>query len=393
MRRRPFRVLPVLGLFVATSSSVVVAGNYYVTNALNNAVGTVNIDTGVLDTASSVAVDKNEKAGPTENYLLVGTDSRAGADKNDVDYGGIIDNKISKADNGQGSTRSDTMLILRYDPKVKRGTLMSIPRDLRVTIADTGRQAKINSAFEREDPVKAVSNLIQTIRNFGIPVTHYVEVDFNGFKQVVDAIGGVRVHFDHPAQDPHTGFEALQASCITMNGVQSRQYVRSRYLEIFVKGKWHTDGSSDIGRMARQQDFLQRALNQAIVKVSTDPGAVSRMLAAGSANVKTDPGTDLVKFAGGLRTMSKGALDRYTLPTTPSGDDLVVLKKEAAPLLAFFRGEADTVMTTTEAPAATTAPKVAAGAKPTVAAATPAGPTTTAAADPLNEPFVPVSDC
>jgi polyisoprenyl-teichoic acid--peptidoglycan teichoic acid transferase len=396
MARRPSRVLPALGVFLATASSVVVAGNYYVSK-VPSSVATVDVGNGVFDTTPQATASKNEKAGPTENYLLVGSDSRNGADKNDADYGGIISKTTPAADNGQGtSSRSDTMLILRYDPKTKHGTLMSIPRDLRVTIADTGKQAKINAAFERDDPVKAVSNLIQTIRNFGIPINHYVEIDFNGFKQVVDAIGGVRLHFDQPAKDPHTGFEALQATCITMNGVQSRQYVRSRYLEIFVKGKWHTDGSSDIGRMARQQDFLQRALNQAIVKVSTDPAALSRLISAGTANVKTDPGTDLVKFAGGLRSMSKGALDRYTLPTAPSGEDLVVLRQEAAPLLAFFRGETDTVVTTTEAPPQTAAPKVGNTTPATAAVAPPstkAGPTTTAARDPLDEPFVPVSDC
>ena len=384
MRRRPSRLLPILGLFVVTGSSVVVAGNYYV-NAVPSAIPTVSVDPGALDPIP----EDNAPAGPAENYLLVGTDSRSNADKNDVDYGGIINNNVSKADNGQGSQRSDTMLVLRYDPKTKHGVMMSIPRDLRVTIADTGKRDKINSAMERDDPTKAVSNLIQTVRGIGIPISHYVEIDFGGFKQVVDAIGGVKVQFLHPTQDFATGLDIPRATCLTMNGVQSREYVRSRYLKIFVNGKWHTDGSSDIGRMARQQDFLKRALNQTIVKVSSDPGILSRLITAGNASVKVDSGTNLTKFAGGLRSMSKGALDSYTLPNTPKGDDLVMIDKEAAPLLAFFRGETPTVET--PAPAAPAPATTVKGSK--AATTLPQAPPTSAEPNPLDEPFVPVTDC
>ena len=383
MRRRPSRLLPALGLFVATGASVVVAGNYYV-NSAPNAVATVPVGNDVLD----VPVDDGSSNGPPENYLLIGTDSRDNADKNDVDYGGIISGKTNAASAG-GIARSDTMLVLRYDPKAKHGTLMSLPRDLRVQIADTGKRNKINSAMEREDPVKAVENLVKTVQNMGIPIQHFIVVDFNGFKEVVDAIGGVKVQFTRPTQDLNTGLDIPKAECVTMSGVQSREYVRSRFLKIFVNGKWHTDGSSDIGRMARQQDFLQRALNQSIVKIASDPQTLSKLLDATTQNMKTDPDLKLSKFAGGLRSMSKGALDTHTLPNTPSGEDLVVIDKEAAPYFAFFRGETATIELP-DAPAAAPA-STAKGAKP--ASTAPADPATTAAADPLSEPFVPVTDC
>jgi polyisoprenyl-teichoic acid--peptidoglycan teichoic acid transferase len=223
------------------------------------------------------------------------------------------------------------------------------------------------------------------VQNMGIPIQHFIEVDFNGFKEVVDAIGGVKVQFIRPTQDLNTGLDIPKADCVTMDGVQSREYVRSRFLKIFVKGKWHTDGSSDIGRMARQQDFLQRALNQAIVKIASDPATLSRLLGAATSNMKTDPDLKLAKFAGGLRSMAKGALETHTLPNTPSGEDLVMLEKEAAPYIAFFRGETATI----EIPGApaTDAATTAEGAKPAAAPVTPAEP------DPLAEPFLPITDC
>jgi polyisoprenyl-teichoic acid--peptidoglycan teichoic acid transferase len=382
MRRRHSRLLPALGLFVATGSSVVVAGNYYV-NSAPEAVATVPVGAGVLD----VPLDDSSSNGPAENYLLVGTDSRDGADKADVDYGGIISGKTNAASAG-GIARSDTMLVLRYDPKAKKGTLMSLPRDLRVLIADTNKRNKINSAFEREDPTTAIENLVKTVQNLGIPIQHFIEVDFNGFKEVVDAVGGVKVQFVRPTRDTHTGLDIPQADCITMDGVQSREYVRSRFLEIFVKGKWHTDGSSDIGRMARQQDFLQRALNQAIVKIASDPATLSRLLGAATSNMKTDPDLKLAKFAGGLRSMAKGALETHTLPNTPNGEDLVMLEKEAAPYIAFFRGETATIeLPEAPAPAAAAAPATTVKGAKTTAATAPAEP------DPLAEPFLPITDC
>lgn len=312
-------------------------------------------------------------AGPAENYLFVGTDSRIGTDSTDADYGGIVAN--GDTPESYGGSRSDTMLVLRYDPATRHGVMVSLPRDLRVTIADTGQMAKLNSAIERADHAPGILNLIRTVQNLGIPINHYVEVDLNGFKQMVDAIGGVRLRFLNPVKDLHTGLDVPTAACITLNGVQARQYVRSRYLEVFRDGQWETDGSSDIGRMARQQDFLQRALNQAISQVTQDPSALAGMIRTFTSAIRVDPSIDVSRLAQSLHlmSMSQNALESFTLPNQPDGEDLVIVNSEAAPLLARLRGEKATDPTT--APTATTAI------------------TPRTAVAPGDGPFVPVTDC
>lgn len=92
-----------------------------------------------------------------------------------------------------------------------------------------------------------MTNLIRTVQNLGIPINHYIEIDMNGFKNLVDAIGGIRLRFDYPVRDVRTGLDVPKAECITLDGVQARQYVRARYLEYFADGSWHHDGSSDGG--------------------------------------------------------------------------------------------------------------------------------------------------
>lgn len=331
---------------------------------------TVTVELPVLIPPAVPSTGDTTLAGPAENYLFVGTDSRIGTDSTDADYGGIVANGDTQE--SYGGSRSDTMLVLRYDPATRHGVMVSLPRDLRVTIADTGQMAKLNSAIERADHAQGIVNLIRTVQNLGIPINHYVEVDLNGFKQMVDAIGGVRLRFLNPVKDLHTGLDVPSAACITLNGVQARQYVRSRYLEVFRDGQWDTDGSSDIGRMARQQDFLQRALNQAISQVTRDPSALAGMIRTFTSAIRVDPSIDVSRLAQSLHlmSMSQNALESFTLPNQPDGEDLVIVNSDAAPLLARLRGEKATDPTT-----ATTAI------------------TPRTAVSPGDGPFVPVTDC
>jgi polyisoprenyl-teichoic acid--peptidoglycan teichoic acid transferase len=390
------RFLPIIGLFLTTSVSVAAAGSYYV-NQLPGSLSAIDVPQGLLDGST----DQSE-AGPTENYLLVGTDSRENASKSDADYGGIIDGK-----KGLSNTRSDVMLVLRFNPKNKQATLLSIPRDLRVTIADSGKKMKINSAYERDGQGEGVANLVQTIKNeLKIPISHFVVVDFNGFKQVVDAIGGVKVRFQYPSRDTSTGLDITQADCENLGGVDARQYVRSRHMQIFYKGKWHDDESADIGRMARQQDFLKRAMKQLIGKVSSDPSVLAKLLSAMKSNVRLDAGTDPVKLAKYLRPMASGKMASYTLPNMPKGDDQVMVEKEAAPILAFFRGEKDSIeeVEPTASPESTTASTAqttpSTTAKPKSSTSSAKGSSTTEpeptaqVKNPLDDPyFLPIVDC
>jgi len=114
-------------------------------------------------------------SGAAENYLIVGSDSRAVVDEDDADSGVFLGGEESS---GQ---RSDTILLARVDAAGERVDLLSLPRDLWVPIAGTGQRQRINTAYG-----EGRQQLIDTIeQDFGLAINHYVEVDFSGFKQLV----------------------------------------------------------------------------------------------------------------------------------------------------------------------------------------------------------------
>ncbi|MEY4223288.1 MAG: hypothetical protein RIS33_222, partial [Actinomycetota bacterium] len=144
------------------------------------------------DGSPSTDPDVTLVAGPVDmsarNFLITGSDNGACVDP-DSPYASAFGNR-----NGLGE-RADTIMILRLDPTTNAGAVLSFPRDLWVKIADKKSRSRINSAFNRDDP----NTLVLTIwENFGIPVDHYVNVDFCAFKKIVDAVGGVRVPFATP---------------------------------------------------------------------------------------------------------------------------------------------------------------------------------------------------
>ncbi|MFM7262174.1 MAG: LCP family protein, partial [Acidimicrobiales bacterium] len=138
-----------------------------------------------------------------ENYLLVGSDSREGADPSDPDYA-----NVGSADKNPGR-RSDTLMVLRRDTRSGSVALMSVPRDLYVRIGSGEKLDRINSAY-RSGP-DAVVTTVQ--RALNIPIHHYLEIDFQGFKSIVDAVGGVEVCVDRASRDKSTGFFIGRRAC------------------------------------------------------------------------------------------------------------------------------------------------------------------------------------
>jgi LCP family protein required for cell wall assembly len=192
-----------------------------------------------------------DSGGSGTNILLVGSDSR---DLQGVssDASGIFGDATNRAPTGQ---RSDTVMILRLDGSGAH--TLSIPRDLIVTLADTGQRDRINTAYNVDlggGPVR----LIQTVKqNLSIPVNRYMEVDFATFAGVVDSLGGIDIDFPHPAFDDNTGLNVTTAGTVHLNGEQALAYVRSRhYTEILDNGRKQEDPTADLGRIKRQQAFL-----------------------------------------------------------------------------------------------------------------------------------------
>ena len=191
--------------------------------------------------------------GDPSNYLIVGTDSRDGLDPTDPDSGGFLGDA--------GCDCTDTIMVLRLDPKAGTANILSFPRDLYIPIAGTGKTSRINTAH-----AKGVQVLIDTIQqNFAISINHYVEIDFVGFEELVDAVGGVPMWFDSPVRDANTGLSIPSAECQVLDGENARRFVRSRYLEYQdADGDWQPDGTADLGRITRQQIFIRRAIAKAV---------------------------------------------------------------------------------------------------------------------------------
>ncbi|MGD9703347.1 MAG: LCP family protein [Acidimicrobiia bacterium] len=269
-------------------------------------------------------------AGPIENYLLVGSDSRAGADPTDPDFGGIGDESQT------GGKRSDTIMVLRYDRGTGDVALVSLPRDLWVEIAGGGSN-RINAAYAQGPEV-----LVATVQTaLGIPVHHYVEVDFQGFKRLVDAVGGVEVCFEFAARDLHTGLNIPDPGCYVLDGVQGLQYARSRYYEQFVDGDWQIDGTADIGRTARQQAFIEAAMTAAIDSTTSNPFRAASLIDAGVDSLLVDTALDVPTMARQLRPVASSGAQRYALAvrgTEIDGKSVLVLQDEALAVIAYFQG-------------------------------------------------------
>jgi polyisoprenyl-teichoic acid--peptidoglycan teichoic acid transferase len=278
-----------------------------------------------IDRVGDLALDRVAKGEP-RNYLIVGSDDReeaAGAGGGDVE--------------GQ---RSDTIIVLRLDPRTESAALLSFPRDLWVPIAGHGgRHNRINAAFSESRQV-----LTETIKeNFGIQLHHYVEVDFAGFKRLVEAVGGVPLWFDRAVRDRDSGLYVEELGCVTLTADQALPFVRSRKLDVMTSGGWQRDPTADLGRMTRQQVFIRRAVDRAVDRGLSNPLKLRELVDIGVRNVTLDRGmgvSEILELARQFEDFSSDRLETFSLPVVERGDGATVEldKGEAEPILNIFRG-------------------------------------------------------
>ena len=166
-----------------------------------------------------------DESGEVMNVLLVGSDSRE-------DVTGDLAETTGK---GQVSgQRSDTMMVLHVDPKQSKAAIFSIPRDLYLPISGTDYSDRVNTAFS----VAGAPGLIATIEEaLGFPINHYVEIDFTGFRDIVNAVGGVKVYFPSPVRDEVSGLAVEDPGCVKLDGDAGLAFVRSRNFETYESGE------------------------------------------------------------------------------------------------------------------------------------------------------------
>ena len=297
---------------------------------------------GSNDSPANADLPLDPKSLDAKNFLLTGSDNGSCADAKSSTTGGIGD----RASLGE---RSDTIMIIRIDPSSKRAAILSFPRDLWVNIAGTTQQNRINSAFKSTDP----NRLVDTIeKSFGIPVDHYVNVNFCAFKEIVTAVDGVKVPFLYPTRDKKTGFNVATPGCVNFDGDRALAYVRSRsgyrYFDTTTQ-KWLEDPTGDLGRISRQQDFLRRSMQRALDKGSSNIGVANDLLNAALKNVITDDKLTprgMLDLAQAMRDLNTRTVATYTIDSYPKriGELSVLIpliKTESMKqALAIFQGRA-----------------------------------------------------
>lgn len=181
-------------------------------------------------------------------FLVLGSDSRAGLTRQQ--------RKIFGTAAGQ---RSDTIILVQVDPERDRTVVLSIPRDLRVTIPGHGVN-KINTAFGHGPDV-----MVRTVERLtGLHVNHYVEVNFIGFQRLIDALGGIPVCINRPMKDKLANLNLPRAGCYNLRGPAALAFVRARHIE--------GDRIPDFSRISRQQQFMR-----ALIEKSLSIGSVLRL--------------------------------------------------------------------------------------------------------------------
>jgi len=174
----------------------------------------------------------------------------------------------------EGEGRSDIMLLVSVDKKNGKAAVISIPRDTRVRIPGYSGYNKINAAFA----LGGARLAIETVREFtGLTVNHYVILDFQGFKEIVDALGGVPMHVDVAIHDKYAG--DVPAGDIVLNGDQALSFVRARHDPRAVP-------AGDLDRVKNQRKFLQAMLSAA--SHTRNPFKIVRLVDAVSKSARTD---------------------------------------------------------------------------------------------------------
>ncbi|MEY2456217.1 MAG: hypothetical protein QOK06_1311 [Acidimicrobiaceae bacterium] len=284
---------------------------------------------GRVDLGSSLAAPPSGGSNEPQNFLVIGLDSAEGLDPNDpVNIG------------RPGGIRSDTIMILRIDPSSEKASILSLPRDLYVPIAGTSGSSRINEAIQG-----GPQRLVETIRNdFGIAITHYLEIDFHGFRDLVGAIDGVPVYFPEPVRDLNSGLDVPTAGCITLDGVQALAFARARAYEVNRNGRWQTDPTGDLGRIERQQLFIRKVLQRAIDRGARNPAVLNELINAVTGAIHADStltNREMIDLALRFKDFNPSTLDTVSVPASPitvHGASVLKLDKVASePILNQFR--------------------------------------------------------
>ena len=246
---------------------------------------------------------------PGTTYLLAGSDSRA-------------DGAVQ--DGFEGSERADSIMLVNIAAN-GQAVALSIPRDTYAEIPGVGWD-KINASYAYGGP----QLLVETVEKLtGLTIDHFVQIGMGAVPDMVDAVGGVELCYDHDSNDEYSGLN-WTAGCHTVDGPTALQFSRMRY----------QDPEGDIGRTKRQRQVISKVVSEAASPATLiNPARTLRVERAGSKSFTVDEDSSIMTVASLVMALRSASSDELMgVPpiesldyTTSAGASAVLLRDETAP--------------------------------------------------------------
>lgn len=311
---------------------------YWLYNRLDDNIESFDID-------DAVNGERPEKlATGARDILVLGSDSRSG------------DNKDLAGGNVGGTARSDTAMVVHIPEGRQKAVAISIPRDTLVsrpectekdgTKLPAAERVMFNSVYTSAGP-GCVINTVEKMS--GVRIDHYMEIDFSGFKELVDAIGGVTVTVDQPIRDKESGLD-LTAGSHKLDGTESLAFVRTRH---------GIGDGSDLGRIGLQQEFMIALLKEVKSQDLLGSPAKSFKIADSlTQSLTTDSGLDsltkLAEFARSMDGVNPASMETIMLPVAYDKIDpnrVVAAEPQATELWKAIRNDSEIPASAKKSPA------------------------------------------
>ncbi|MDP9118008.1 MAG: LCP family protein [Actinomycetota bacterium] len=295
----------------------------------------------------ALAAGMTDLDGPDQNILLIGNDSRAGANAAEL-------RALNTANDG-GSVNTDTMMVLHVPANGRRATIISLPRDSYVDIPGHGK-GKINSAYgdayaaakdAHQPEITAQSaGIVMAIKTIsaltGLHIDHYMQVNLLGFYRISNAIGGVTVCLN-AAQNPRTDSDAFGSGYSGINLPKGVSVIKGSQALAFVRQR-HGLPNGDLDRIKRQQYFLASAFRKVeSAGVLLNPFKLHDLLSAVGSSLLTDPALNVLSLGREFAQMSAGNVTFQTIPNNgpqliyPDGVETSIVEVDTAAMPAFIR--------------------------------------------------------
>jgi LCP family protein required for cell wall assembly len=248
----------------------------------------------------------------TENILMIGSTSRCALKVQNPQFG--------LCSQGVTGVNSDVVMILHLNPANSTVSILSIPRDLFVPNARSDGANKIDAAL-----YQGPDQLIAAIEeDLGIPIQHFVELNFDSFMNVVNALGGIHMYFPEPIFDSYSGLNIQTTGCIGLNGTSALEVVRARHLQYKPPGVtttdpyyWPSEAESDLARIRRNHEFLRVLASAVKAKGLSNPLTDNALVSGVVGDLTVDSGfsaTDMIGLVVHYHNVNVNKAPQLTVP-------------------------------------------------------------------------------